>query len=247
MWRSWGEDKVMKPNILSGAFAVCAIALCSFPQGANAVSVNVTVVSDLTGPGDVPIDVAPGAPNSSTGTVNTGVIGNNLSPPIWRSPFEGTAQFATAAFTAVEGPPPAAGSSATYTSFAAGNIFQIFWGSVDTFNTLTFKNGGTTIASITGGSLAPLAFGLGHDLVTLSITDGSIFDTVVVSSSVNAFEFSNLIVTCNVENNPDCRGGQVNPVPLPAALPLFASGIAGLGGLFGWRKRRKSAAKALTA
>ena len=30
-------------------------------------------------------------------------------------------------------------------------------------------------------------------------------------------------------------------VPLPAALPLFASGLAGLG-LLGWRRKKKAAA-----
>jgi hypothetical protein len=39
------------------------------------------------------------------------------------------------------------------------------------------------------------------------------------------------------------RGGSVSvtPTPLPAALPLFASGLGALG-LFGWRRKRKSAA-----
>ena len=31
------------------------------------------------------------------------------------------------------------------------------------------------------------------------------------------------------------------PVPLPAALPLFASGLGGLGALRFWRKRKKAA------
>lgn len=35
----------------------------------------------------------------------------------------------------------------------------------------------------------------------------------------------------------------VNATPLPAALPLFASGLGGLG-LLGWRRKRKSAALA---
>ena len=35
--------------------------------------------------------------------------------------------------------------------------------------------------------------------------------------------------------------GQVSPVPLPAALPLFAGGL-GLMGLMGWRKKRTAAA-----
>jgi hypothetical protein len=32
---------------------------------------------------------------------------------------------------------------------------------------------------------------------------------------------------------------QVAATPIPAALPLFASGLAGLG-LFGWRRRKNS-------
>jgi hypothetical protein len=35
--------------------------------------------------------------------------------------------------------------------------------------------------------------------------------------------------------------GQLNPVPLPAALPLFATGLGALG-LLGWRRKRKAAA-----
>jgi hypothetical protein len=50
--------------------------------------------------------------------------------------------------------------------------------------------------------------------------------------------FNNIIasggtVTCTAECND-----AVNPVPLPAAFPLFGSALAGLGG-FGWLKRRK--------
>ena len=33
----------------------------------------------------------------------------------------------------------------------------------------------------------------------------------------------------------------VSEVPLPAALPLFASGLAGLG-LLGWRRKKKAIA-----
>jgi len=38
-------------------------------------------------------------------------------------------------------------------------------------------------------------------------------------------------------------GAEVSPVPLPAALPLFATGLGGLG-LLGWRRKKKAAAVA---
>ena len=36
-------------------------------------------------------------------------------------------------------------------------------------------------------------------------------------------------------------GGQGGETPLPAALPLFATGLGALG-LLGWRRKRKAAA-----
>jgi hypothetical protein len=41
------------------------------------------------------------------------------------------------------------------------------------------------------------------------------------------------------ENNND-QGNNINVVPLPATLPLFATGLAGLG-LLGWRRKQKPA------
>jgi hypothetical protein len=48
-----------------------------------------------------------------------------------------------------------------------------------------------------------------------------------------------------IESAYEVRGGVagVPPVPIPAALPLFATGLAALG-LLGWRRKRKAAAVA---
>jgi hypothetical protein len=39
------------------------------------------------------------------------------------------------------------------------------------------------------------------------------------------------------------ESGSLTPTPLPAALPLFATGVGGLG-LLGWRRKRKAQAVA---
>jgi hypothetical protein len=41
----------------------------------------------------------------------------------------------------------------------------------------------------------------------------------------------------------DINSGSLDPTPLPAALPLFATGLGGLG-LLGWRRKRKAQAVA---
>jgi PEP-CTERM motif-containing protein len=47
--------------------------------------------------------------------------------------------------------------------------------------------------------------------------------------------------SCNIadERNVDANAGFASATPLPAALPLFASGLGAMG-LFGWRRKRKA-------
>jgi hypothetical protein len=48
-------------------------------------------------------------------------------------------------------------------------------------------------------------------------------------------------VITNDPNNFTFALATLSPVPVPAALPLFVSGLGGLG-LFGWRRRTKTTA-----
>src|SRR5450759_5859565 len=113
------------------------------------------------------------------------------------------------------------------------NALSILWGSPDSYNTLSFYGSndgtGTPLYSVTGSSLLIQTFG--NDLVTFLDLDG-FFNSVLLSSTGNSFEFANLTAW-----DPPIA------TPLPGALPLFATGLGALG-LLGWRRKRKAAAVA---
>jgi hypothetical protein len=132
----------------------------------------------------------------------------------------------------------AAGGTATWNFFSSTQL-SILWGSPDTYNTLTFfsgaDGGGTNLGSFTGANL--LLNSRGHDTVVFTSSDA--FLSVVLSTTQNAFEFTNLSA-CGGEN----RACAPVVTPLPAALPLFVSGLGSLGFFGFWRKRKQKLAAA---
>jgi hypothetical protein len=214
---------VLTPSFTSIAAAVALSAVCIFSDGAQAATF--TYTEDLV---SVPGSTSNLAPTSTTGTVQIETV--SISD-VTRSPFEN--------FNGTPGP----GYGLAYTSINTGsalysfntpmNALSILWGSPDSYNTLSFygsNNGtGTPLFSITGSSLLIQTYG--HDLVTFLDLDG-FFNSVLLSSTGYSFEFANLTAY-----DPP------STVPLPAALPLFATGLGALG-LLGWRRKRKAAAAA---
>lgn len=132
------------------------------------------------------------------------------------------------------------GGTATLTLNAPSTYLGVLWGSVDTDpgrNLITLYNGSTVVGTVQGSDLAALL----PDLITggganwfyqgtvyANITSSVAFNKVVFSDipGSNAFELDNVAVSA---------------VPLPAALPLFASGVLGLGAWSRWRKAKRTA------
>jgi len=99
----------------------------------------------------------------------------------------------------------------------------LLWGSVDTYNTLAFFLGDTSVGSLTGSDVIGLANGNQgvNGTVYANINSTLKFDRIVFTSAGYAFEFDNLAFS----ETP------INPVPIPAAAWLLVSGLLGLFGI----------------
>jgi hypothetical protein len=232
----------MRTRVFSAALMGIVAASFGFSQSAMAVTLS-----------DTPFTVPPAAfplpsvfatsiptPVSTTGTYTpflTGAVSS--SPGVYRSPFEndtvaGTVALAyqTIPFTVVGAAGDVTASTALYTFGGAGRTsLTAWWGSPDSTNRISFyassDGTGGALASYTGNDL--LNHTTGADLVVFSFLDvgDQPFHSVVVRSNPGGpvFEFATL------------AGSEV---PLPAAWPLFGTGI-GLLAYLG-RRRKKSRA-----
>ncbi|HEY9451922.1 MAG TPA: VCBS domain-containing protein [Bradyrhizobium sp.] len=90
------------------------------------------------------------------------------------------------------------GGNATETiTFASEkNVFGLYWGSVDSYNTIKFYDGNTLVAGYTGADISPLLSNGNQGSFAsngyVEFTGLHSFNKVVLSSSSNAFEIDNI-------------------------------------------------------
>jgi len=115
---------------------------------------------------------------------------------------------------------------------SAFNYFGLWWGSIDTFNTIIFMKGGNAILEITGqDAINPLVAG-----GSWTSSDNNRYVNFYGLPDFDSFEFISPGWAFEVDNI--AVGNASAPVPEPGTMVLLGLGMAGLA-IYGKRRQNK--------
>ena len=117
----------------------------------------------------------------------------------------------------------------------------------------TLVNTPTAQVPVFSISIGSSVFDLSDNVTNIAFSNGNLFNiTAVIPDQIPAVLFLgstqlsfSYSLSINVENGSGFITSTVAAVPLPAALPLFATGLAALG-LLAWRRKRQQQINAAT-
>jgi hypothetical protein len=144
------------------------------------------------------------------------------------------------------------GVSQSFDTIAGHQYSVSFWvgnlndpgGGFGTTSTVIVQANGSTIDTATNSSSNPFVR-CGVEMSCQTLLYEQFTTTFTASSALTMLAFLNGDPSTDNSNALDnitiTDLGPVSTIPLPAALPLFATGLAGLG-LLGWRRKKKDAA-----
>lgn len=205
--------------------AVAAVAASTWALPANAVETSSGPVN--SGPVDVTSSYAPGYTLID--------FNNGISPFVGGGVRSGTVTDEYVAPFGDETPyfsvGPSTGSIASLT-LSGINQLSFYWGSLDTYNTITFEGLGQSFSGTAfGGTNDPVSRPSRQVTFRFSASEAANLTGITIRSSTNAFELDNLIF------------GSAVPEPTTWAMLLVGFGLIGSA----LRRTRKSLAPALFA
>jgi PEP-CTERM motif len=199
-------------------YALTLGSFLAFPAQAATISISAGTTSSVAGA--VMFQNFDGTSNASIGTVTGGTINEFLSTnPI---PSDPTNQYIVADPTV----------TVTLTSPASYVGFLV--GTADDPNTVTVLDGGVILAQFSMTSLLPSLTG---GFLNITAGPGEVITQIIETNHPPGQPDH----CCFETDNYAAILATPSTVPLPASLPLFATGLGAMG-LLGWRRKRKAQA-----